>query len=151
MESSTSYFYNAVSTSSLGFTPQFSPSVEARSPLYTVISKISKVFRPASTKVHAAKPPDVTVAKRPIIAVAIAGAAWTVSFLMFLNSSQTRRSTQLGPIRWKGCKCGMRKKSSGHCETEKCPCRAAARECDPELCVKCDARSVLFKKTCTAP
>lgn len=52
------------------------------------------------------------------------------------------------PIRWKGCKCGTRKKSSGHCGTEKCPCWAAARECDPELCVKCDARGRHKKKKC---
>jgi len=36
--------------------------------------------------------------------------------------------------KFKGCKCG-----SGSCRTPNCPCFAASRECDPDLCGKCGA------------
>ena len=32
---------------------------------------------------------------------------------------------------WKGCKCVQR------CETQRCPCVAASRECDPDVCISC--------------
>jgi hypothetical protein len=48
----------------------------------------------------------------------------------------------LGARRWKGCHCSQRK-IDGICGTERCPCRRANRECDPDLCVKCKARQVI--------
>lgn len=44
----------------------------------------------------------------------------------------------LGHRRPKGCRC---KPINGkYCRTLKCPCFKAGRECDPELCNKCEAR-----------
>jgi hypothetical protein len=48
----------------------------------------------------------------------------------------------VGVRRWKGCHCSQGK-VDGICGTEKCPCRRANRECDPDLCVKCKARQVI--------
>ncbi|KAF8588187.1 hypothetical protein K439DRAFT_1630029 [Ramaria rubella] len=52
----------------------------------------------------------------------------------------------------KGCRC----KHSGRkmCRTVKCPCWKAGRECDPELCRKCDAkgwRSLYWQTICCCP
>ncbi|KIM35852.1 hypothetical protein M413DRAFT_449582 [Hebeloma cylindrosporum] len=41
------------------------------------------------------------------------------------------------PRRWKGCHCA---KSSKVCGTNKCSCFKAHFECDPELCLSCEAR-----------
>lgn len=50
-------------------------------------------------------------------------------------------------IRWKGCACHSRKKRSRldpddrPCKNfNNCKCRREGRECDPDLCVSCDAR-----------
>jgi hypothetical protein len=52
--------------------------------------------------------------------------------------SQQLTVTQ-GPRRWTGCNSTCKKNRS--CKTKKaCRCRAASRECDPELCTECDAR-----------
>lgn len=48
----------------------------------------------------------------------------------------------VGARRWKGCHCAQGK-IDRICGTERCPCRKANRECDPELCVKCKARQVI--------
>lgn len=46
-------------------------------------------------------------------------------------------------LRWSGCKCASR---GGSCSTittlGSCPCIREGRECDPELCVKCEAKDV---------
>ena len=45
-----------------------------------------------------------------------------------------------GNLRFKGCQCT----GSGLCEVaDNCPCVNARRECDPELCITCDARYVI--------
>lgn len=47
-----------------------------------------------------------------------------------------------GQRRRKGCKCSYDK--SRMCSRHTCPCRHAGRECDPELCKRCDARQVIL-------
>ncbi|TFK32709.1 hypothetical protein BDQ12DRAFT_478786 [Crucibulum laeve] len=53
-------------------------------------------------------------------------------------------------IRWKGCECGSTRttsKSKRLCnDDDNCVCHAAGRECDPELCISCDARGSSSKK-----
>lgn len=41
-----------------------------------------------------------------------------------------------GPRRWKGCRCY--RKARDLCRTVFCPCFKNGRECDAELCTKCD-------------
>jgi [histone H3]-lysine27 N-trimethyltransferase EZH2 len=41
--------------------------------------------------------------------------------------------------RWKGCNCSSR----GCCSSNKCPCFAATRECDPDVCGNCGASTLL--------
>ncbi|KII91374.1 hypothetical protein PLICRDRAFT_38116 [Plicaturopsis crispa FD-325 SS-3] len=48
------------------------------------------------------------------------------------------------PIRWQGCTCHKSKLS---CHSKKCPCFKAQRECDPDLCTSCDARSTAKSKS----
>ena len=46
-----------------------------------------------------------------------------------------------GNLRFKGCKCSRTKCA----ENSACLCQKLGRECDPELCLKCDARFALQK------
>ena len=46
----------------------------------------------------------------------------------------------LGPRKWKGCNCG---KSAKACATKKCSCFRANVECDPEVCISCEAKWVM--------
>jgi hypothetical protein len=48
----------------------------------------------------------------------------------------------LGKRRWKGCKCAFSAKGRRICREERCPCFANNRECDPELCGRCQCRRV---------
>ena len=42
-----------------------------------------------------------------------------------------------------GCRCHFLKGESGYtCDDGECPCVDSGQECDPELCISCDARSV---------
>ncbi|KAI9988034.1 hypothetical protein PInf_024294 [Phytophthora infestans] len=41
------------------------------------------------------------------------------------------------PNRFEGCSC-----SAGECRTNRCPCFAALRECDPDVCVSCGASEI---------
>ncbi|CAA7257426.1 unnamed protein product [Cyclocybe aegerita] len=50
------------------------------------------------------------------------------------------RCSETCALRAKGCKCGSSKKGKTCSEDSNCPCRRAHRECDPELCISCDAR-----------
>ncbi|CEG40325.1 Transcriptional repressor EZH1 [Plasmopara halstedii] len=45
------------------------------------------------------------------------------------------------PNRFEGCSC-----SPGECRTSKCPCFAAQRECDPDVCIECGASDVAVSK-----
>ncbi|KAJ6627717.1 hypothetical protein B0H10DRAFT_1869485 [Mycena sp. CBHHK59/15] len=43
--------------------------------------------------------------------------------------------------RWRGCSCSSSKRFGvGVCRTDRCSCYLAHRECDPELCLKCQAK-----------
>ena len=47
----------------------------------------------------------------------------------------------IGFRRPEGCKCKPRRKFENRtCESTKCPCLRAGKECDPELCTSCCAR-----------
>ncbi|KAK0466172.1 SET domain-containing protein [Desarmillaria tabescens] len=67
-----------------------------------------------------------------------------------LKSHHCKRSCRCSlkcPRRRKGCKCSH-ERVMDHCLTADCPCIEAGRECDPELCVKCDARGQPHKNKC---
>ncbi|KAJ7915467.1 hypothetical protein B0H13DRAFT_1519626, partial [Mycena leptocephala] len=44
------------------------------------------------------------------------------------------------PRRWTGCNDSCGKTRIKKCSGSQCDCRRLGRECDPELCTKCDAR-----------
>ncbi|KZT18932.1 SET domain-containing protein [Neolentinus lepideus HHB14362 ss-1] len=46
-------------------------------------------------------------------------------------------SAECREVRWSGCTCSRR---AGVCISSHCPCVREGRECDPELCLKCEAR-----------
>jgi hypothetical protein len=46
----------------------------------------------------------------------------------------------LGPLLWKGCDCQPVHNSRNRACSYDCPCVIAGRECDPEMCRKCNAR-----------
>lgn len=55
------------------------------------------------------------------------------------DAENTVLTLRLGQIRFEGCNC----QGSQPCEEKEesdCPCRVLQRECDPELCLSCDAR-----------
>ncbi|KAJ7282490.1 SET domain-containing protein, partial [Mycena rebaudengoi] len=61
----------------------------------------------------------------------------------FLNHSHCEsgcRCSRACARRWRGCTCALSKRA--RCRTKLCPCFLAHRECDPELCLKCQARDV---------
>ncbi|KAF9074813.1 hypothetical protein BDP27DRAFT_1257959 [Rhodocollybia butyracea] len=62
----------------------------------------------------------------------------------FRNKAHCERSCRCDPKtcrrRWPGCKCKRTKTINRPCGTDRCPCYKAFRECDPELCGKCEAR-----------
>ena len=77
--------------------------------------------------------------------------------------SETRQGNSFGSIgrrRWRGCHChGERPRVYGFgripsgtsfpaCATNHCPCVKALRECDPELCLRCECKYVT-PRTCT--
>ncbi|KAF9442123.1 SET domain-containing protein [Macrolepiota fuliginosa MF-IS2] len=41
--------------------------------------------------------------------------------------------------KWRGCMC-TKSRSNKTCGTDRCPCFRAHRECDPDICAKCEAR-----------
>lgn len=42
-----------------------------------------------------------------------------------------------------GCRCHVSDVGNGYiCDDDQCPCNDNGQECDPELCILCDARSV---------
>ncbi|KAF6753658.1 hypothetical protein DFP72DRAFT_1010437 [Ephemerocybe angulata] len=45
----------------------------------------------------------------------------------------------LGPRQWKGCRC-IAKTGQAKCDTKRCPCALALRECDPRVCTGCSLR-----------
>ncbi|KAH7922106.1 SET domain-containing protein [Leucogyrophana mollusca] len=47
--------------------------------------------------------------------------------------------------RWRGCRCGVTKVGTS-CISERCPCVVAHRECDPELCQKCECSTALRRR-----
>ncbi|KIK70705.1 hypothetical protein GYMLUDRAFT_89715 [Collybiopsis luxurians FD-317 M1] len=49
--------------------------------------------------------------------------------------------------RWPGCNC-VRSRSARPCGTDRCACFRAHRECDPELCGKCEARDQFNNNGC---
>jgi len=59
---------------------------------------------------------------------------------IFLSSLPNISSCWTGKRRWAGCKCAHRKDHKPICRTPRCICYKAGRECDPALCLKCDAR-----------
>ncbi|KAK0466156.1 uncharacterized protein EV420DRAFT_1510194 [Desarmillaria tabescens] len=67
----------------------------------------------------------------------------------YFKSYHCQRNCRCGltcPRRRKGCDCTHEKKKTGLCEDEKkCICVASGRECDPELCLGCDARGVKYQ------
>ncbi|KAH0587994.1 hypothetical protein H2248_006737 [Termitomyces sp. 'cryptogamus'] len=60
----------------------------------------------------------------------------------FKNNAHCERSCRCDrkcPRRWHGCTCSKAKQEK-ICRTTRCSCFRARRECDPELCTKCEAR-----------
>lgn len=50
-----------------------------------------------------------------------------------------------GSNRRVGCRCHAVKDESANTCDDECPCIDSGRECDPELCNSCDARSVIWQ------
>ncbi|KAF8156618.1 hypothetical protein B0H34DRAFT_847237 [Crassisporium funariophilum] len=60
----------------------------------------------------------------------------------FANKAHCRntcRCSKTCPRKWKGCTCARSEKA---CGTNKCSCFKAYVECDPEVCLSCEAKSV---------
>ncbi|KAJ7508873.1 hypothetical protein B0H11DRAFT_1703540 [Mycena galericulata] len=69
----------------------------------------------------------------------------------FLNKAHCEsgcRCSQKCPRRWRGCKCTAQRR---RCRTNICACYLAHRECDPELCLSCQANTDNFCRTCVDP
>ncbi|KAJ7200847.1 hypothetical protein GGX14DRAFT_524739 [Mycena pura] len=68
----------------------------------------------------------------------------TTKCACFLNKAHCESSCRCSRKcrrRWPGCACTFaRAGASGLCRTERCRCFLAHRECDPELCLKCEAK-----------
>ncbi|KIM78185.1 hypothetical protein PILCRDRAFT_824654 [Piloderma croceum F 1598] len=67
----------------------------------------------------------------------------------YLNKTHCERSCRCSmkcSRRWRGCQCA-RNKLDATCGTERCPCRKANRECDPDICTKCKAKDA-FSDIC---
>ncbi|KAI0367137.1 SET domain-containing protein [Pilatotrama ljubarskyi] len=72
-------------------------------------------------------------------------------FLNKAHCSRNCRCTPRCPRRWQGCKCALaatkingkpfKVKRTHACAGNQCPCWAAKRECDPEVCVSCQVHA----------
>jgi histone-lysine N-methyltransferase EZH2 len=61
--------------------------------------------------------------------------------LIYLPTVSHRTYLLTGTRRWVGCACtAVKGKGPGTCRTQRCACYLAHRECDPELCGKCQAK-----------
>ncbi|KAJ6562723.1 hypothetical protein DFH09DRAFT_1478716 [Mycena vulgaris] len=66
----------------------------------------------------------------------------TAQCACFLNKAHCESSCRCSrkcTRRWRGCACSSK---TAICSTERCACYLAHRECDPELCLKCQAKCV---------
>ena len=65
--------------------------------------------------------------------------------LPFRMCSLTRQKFILkGSLKFKGCRCHSKRNQKLCTPTSGCPCVRLRRECNPELCLKCDARYALL-------
>ncbi|KAF8056606.1 hypothetical protein FPV67DRAFT_1431373 [Lyophyllum atratum] len=75
----------------------------------------------------------------------------------FANDAHCERSCRCDRKclrRWRGCQCAKSKQQGRQhitCKTSRCPCYRAHRECDPELCIKCEASTARLLTLCGAP
>ncbi|KZP28321.1 SET domain-containing protein [Athelia psychrophila] len=61
----------------------------------------------------------------------------------YLNKAHCERNCRCSPKchrRWKGCQCARSKIADTCSNVQRCACRKANRECDPDVCLKCKAR-----------
>lgn len=68
------------------------------------------------------------------------------SALPFIQSMLIVRFSFQGERRYRGCDCVSHRRASKYqvCDSDRCPCVRAGRECDPELCVPCMPRCGLL-------
>ncbi|KAJ7088459.1 SET domain-containing protein [Mycena belliarum] len=69
-------------------------------------------------------------------------AAQCICFLNKAHCESSCRCNRKCARRWRGCKCTRK---GATCGTDSCACFLAHRECDPELCLKCQARGALYQ------
>ncbi|KAJ6465402.1 hypothetical protein C8R45DRAFT_839883 [Mycena sanguinolenta] len=70
----------------------------------------------------------------------------TTQCACFLNKAHCESSCRCSrkcARRWPGCACSVTKRDV-ICRTPRCACYLAHRECDPEICMKCQAKYVLY-------
>ncbi|EMD31119.1 hypothetical protein CERSUDRAFT_127583 [Gelatoporia subvermispora B] len=71
----------------------------------------------------------------------------------YLNKAHCERNCRCSLScvrRWQGCRCAGKANRRKAC-LDRCPCRLANRECDPELCTSCEAHGTCPKISHAAP